>query len=128
MSRDWIDDLIKAHGRPYYGFDCPPGWRPIVEAFYAYVERYPCLQATQVKEKFGTLRLYWSHDFDCDKCDAVWGTYGVVIDAIESVSRFTCEQCGAYGTLRTGSWVRTLCDHCAGVRDAANATIEEGNL
>jgi hypothetical protein len=57
--------------------------------------------ATQVKEKYGTLRFY-----------AMGGDEYIdgMIRMAESMSSVTCETCGNAGRVRTGSWVRTLCD------------------
>ena len=57
--------------------------------------------ATQVKEKFGTLRFYFGGG------DAY--TDGIVSMA-ESMSGHTCEDCGAPGTSTNGGWIRVLCD------------------
>jgi len=55
----------------------------------------------QVKEKFGTLRFYYSGGDD--------HVDGVVRMA-EAISAVTCEECGAPGKTRHGGWIRTLCD------------------
>lgn len=56
---------------------------------------------TQVKEKFGTLRFYYSGgDSYID---------GLVAMA-ESMSGATCEECGAPGRVRPGGWLQCLCD------------------
>lgn len=60
--------------------------------------------ATQVKEKYGTLRFY------------VYGADDYVnglIQMAEAMSAVTCETCGAPGKERVGSWIRTLCDEHA---------------
>lgn len=57
--------------------------------------------ATQVKEKYGTLRFY--HYGGDEYID------GVVAMA-ESMSARTCETCGAPGELRGLGWVYTACD------------------
>lgn len=60
---------------------------------------YPLVK--QIKEKFGTLRFYVDRkDFEISM---------MISDAKEISSR-TCEVCGSPGTLRPGSWVKTLCD------------------
>lgn len=59
--------------------------------------------ASQVKEKFGTLRFYIDN-----ADDYVAG----VISMAESMSCRTCEDCGSPGTRRPGGWIRTLCDGC----------------
>jgi hypothetical protein len=69
--------------------------------------------ATQVKEKFGTLRFYYSGGDD-------------YIDGMarmaESMSAVTCEQCGASGRLRGSCWFYTACDEHARPGDSS---IEE---
>jgi len=59
--------------------------------------------ASQVKEKFGTLRFYGNNFTDeMDK----------LVDAAERKSAKTCEYCGKPGKQRNGGWVRTLCNTC----------------
>jgi hypothetical protein len=66
-------------------------------------EPIPQLVATQVKEKFGTLRFYY------DGGDHF--TDGVV-SMMESMSCRTCEVCGGLGTQAKTAWIKTLCkDH-----------------
>jgi hypothetical protein len=55
----------------------------------------------QVKEKFGTLRFYYSGGDDYIS--------GLVAMA-ESMSGHTCEECGSPGEIRRGGWIKTLCD------------------
>lgn len=69
----------------------------------------PQVVAAQVKEKFGTLRFYYDGGDDF--------VYGAVAVA-ETMSGMLCEDCGAPGVLRPGRWVRTLCNHHAGIPDA----------
>lgn len=68
--------------------------RPVPEAI-------PQVVATQVKEKFGGLRFYYSGGDDYID--------GVVAMA-ESMSYRTCEECGAPGTSTEGGWIRVLCE------------------
>jgi hypothetical protein len=56
----------------------------------------------QIKEKFGGLRYYADGDVD-EQMDGM-------IDFAESLSYTICEECGAPGKLRSGGWMRTLCD------------------
>lgn len=61
----------------------------------------------QIKEKFGALRIY-ADGFDSeDLQDEVYRR----IDAAEVKSLETCEVCGDPGELRSGSWLKTLCDY-----------------
>ena len=57
----------------------------------------------QVKEKFGGLRFYIG-----DGGDEIWER----IRKAEEESIKTCEDCGADGKRRGGSWIRTLCEEC----------------
>jgi hypothetical protein len=56
---------------------------------------------TQIKEKFGTLRLYLNMSDDY-----VRG----LTDLAEQLSGVTCEICGSPGQIRNLSWMMTLCD------------------
>lgn len=57
--------------------------------------------ATQVKEKFGTLRFYYyGGDEYCCGVEAL----------ADSMSAVTCEVCGSPGKLLTQGWHRTLCE------------------
>ena len=64
------------------------------------------LVIVQVKEKFGTLRMY-HYTTNGDE-----GYMDGFITAIESMSARICEDCGKPGSVRPRSWVRTLCDEC----------------
>jgi hypothetical protein len=66
------------------------------------------VEAAQVKEKFGTLRFYVDITGDKPWRDLIY----YLINYAEARSAWTCEQCGEYGKLRPGGWVRTLCDSC----------------
>ena len=57
--------------------------------------------ATQVKEKFGTLRFYY-----CGGDNYIRG----LVDMAENMSGVMCEVCGSPGWRRRGSWFRTLCE------------------
>lgn len=71
--------------------------------------KQPVCQVTldQVKEKFGTLRFYYSGGDD-------------VIDGMvrmaESMSAVTCEECGNPGKQVGGGWITTLCKEHAEAR------------
>jgi hypothetical protein len=67
-------------------------------------EACPQVIATQIKEKFGTLRFYY-YGGD-DYCRGVESM-------AESMSAVTCEVCGSSGKIRNGKWIRTLCDEHA---------------
>lgn len=82
------------------------GWVPLVDELHSKVlEIDPDVRVDQVKEKFGTLRYYFSSDL-YDQVEAVVREY-------ESRSAVTCETCGGPGYLQGKYWVKTLCDACA---------------
>jgi len=58
---------------------------------------------TQIKEKYGTLRVYYNGGDEF--CQGV-------IDMAESMSSVTCEDCGVPGKVRDRGWIRTYCDDC----------------
>jgi hypothetical protein len=62
----------------------------------------------QVKEKFGGLRFYVNRETEA--------MHQRILEA-ENESFKTCEQCGAPGERRDGSWIKTLCEACMKVRD-----------
>jgi len=64
---------------------------------------YP--QFTQIKEKYGTLRVYGFNISDEQQA---------IIDKYERLSAKTCETCGAEGKLRVkGGWYYVTCDEHA---------------
>lgn len=67
-------------------------------------EAVPQVQFTQIKEKFGTLRMYTTH-ID-DYIDGV-------ISMADSMSCCTCEVCGVPGGRTKGGWITTLCRRCS---------------
>lgn len=61
----------------------------------------PMFVASQVKEKFGTLRFYYSGGDDY---------IDGVVNMTESMSGATCEVCGAPGTVGGQGWISTRCE------------------
>ena len=86
--------------------DCGPGWYPILANLEQCLNALePDYEVHQIKEKYGTLRFYWSGNHpDGDN----------LIDEAETRSAQTCELCGTPGRLRSNrGWYQTLCDACA---------------
>jgi len=78
------------------------GWACLLEAYYR-IKR-PETIVTQVKEKFGSLRIYVDSE-----THAGWD----LLNALENLSLEICEVCGEPGSPRMGSWTHTLCDEHA---------------
>lgn len=86
-----------------FGFECGDGWFELLKELSEKIESQDVV-ASQVKEKFGTLRFYLRGG----ATDEVWD----LIDEAEKKSEKICEVCGKPGSLRGKSWVQTLCDEC----------------
>ena len=95
-----------------WGFDCGDGWFNILDQLMGNIQHHidwknknseVVAQVTldQVKEKFGTLRFYYSGGDD-------------IIDGMvrmaESMSGVTCQECGNPGTQTQGGWIKTVCE------------------
>jgi hypothetical protein len=116
-------DFPNLYSRMWGNFTCGDGWECIIRNLsnqLDFLNEYAPLwvEAVQVKEKFGTLRYYVNIS-----TDNKWWTDIVyaLIDAAEARSALTCEECGSYGgKLRTGGWIRTLCDECEEKRGSSS--------
>jgi hypothetical protein len=111
-----VDEIIEKYprlfpdGHPRCGFHIGAGWLPIVDKLFSDILslcRSKCIrvpEVTQVKEKFGTLRIYVSTNSPAIR---------EMIDEVEAITYEICEDCGAPGRLRGEGWARTLCDKCS---------------
>jgi hypothetical protein len=117
-----------------WGFECGDGWFNILDQLMSNIQHHidwnnqnfekgykqykQVAQVTldQVKEKFGTLRFYYSGGDD-------------IIDGMvrmaESMSGCTCEECGNIGKSRGGGWIHTYCDPCEEARELARKKAAE---
>jgi len=103
---------------PMWGLEICDGWFAIIDALFSRFEAHNKnttlknrVVLSQVKEKFGALRVYVD---DCDDPFPSW--MNDEIAKAEELSRKTCENCGDPGELRGGSWLKTLCDPCRSTR------------
>jgi hypothetical protein len=77
------------------------GWAKLIDRFYDFAPEWT--DVTQVKEKFGSLRIY------CHTDEASFD----LIEELEKESLVTCEFCGEAGTTKVyGGWYKTLCPKC----------------
>lgn len=110
------DAFPKIFPQSFY-FECGDGWFDLIYKTCKDIEA-ECVklkvpdtawpQASQIKEKYGTLRFY------------VTGAHSNVydiIEAAEAASETLCEDCGAAGKERAGGWIHTTCDSCEAVRN-----------
>lgn len=100
----------------------PPGWAGILQRLCGGIdallgdEMAAGFQLEQVKEKFGTLRFYWSADFRNEpEHEAVVEELRRLLTAAEAASATCCCKCGEPGALHNrGGWLSVLCDGHAG--------------
>jgi hypothetical protein len=71
-------------------------------------ESIPQVTLDQVKEKFGTLRFYYSGGDDY---------ISGLVSMAESMTGVTCEECGNPGTSRGGGWIHVYCEPCEELRE-----------
>jgi hypothetical protein len=107
-----------------YGIECQDGWFEILSSLcfmIAQQERniegnnkyrvsknqepivYESFRFTQIKEKFGGLRVYYYGGNEYTR-----GLIGMA----ESWSYHTCEKCGSKGSPDKRGWIMTLCESC----------------
>lgn len=97
-----------------WGFSCKDGWFDLIDTLCGQLQFWtdnngaPQVVAKQVKEKFGTLRFYYSGGNEV--------TFGMVVMA-QSMSARICEVCGAPGALEDNKgWYRVSCPAHSGQR------------
>jgi len=70
------------------------------------IKECPQVTLDQVKEKFGTLRFYYTGGDDY---------ISGLVSMAESMSGVTCEECGKPGTSTRGGWIKTACKEHGGI-------------
>ena len=118
-----------------WGFECGDGWFEILNQLMGNIQHHidwknkkeevvPQVTLDQVKEKFGTLRFYYTGGDDYIR--------GLVSMA-ESMSGVICEGCGAQAKTNwpkaenggIGGWVRTICKPCEEKRELARKQADD---
>ena len=101
-----------------WGFECGNGWYHIIRVLCSNIQHHidwrnrknelnpnqpivPQVTVDQVKEKFGTLRFYYTGGDDY---------IDGLVSMAESMSGITCEQCGNPGSTLGRGWLTTLCE------------------
>ena len=79
-------------------------------------ESIPQVTLDQVKEKFGTLRFYYSGGDD---------DISGMVSLAESMTGVTCESCGNPGESRGGGWIHTYCTPCEEARELERKKRDE---
>ena len=129
-----------------WGFECGDGWYNILDQLMGNIQHHidwkekqrdwairfnstaapedlrpvpdtiPQVTLDQVKEKFGTLRFYYTGGDD---------EISGMVRMAESMSGVTCEGCGNLGERRGGGWVHTYCTPCEEARELARKQYDE---
>ena len=102
-----------------WGFECGDGWYNILNLLMSNIQHYtdwnnknfekgytqykqvPQVTLDQVKEKFGTLRFYYTGGDE---------HISGMVRMAESMSSVICEECGNPGERRGSGWIYTACD------------------
>jgi hypothetical protein len=101
-------DLLALHSRyekAIASFECGSGWTDLLDAVFLQLHN-TCTERewfpSQIKEKYGSLRIYWHGDLP--------EVGDQIICAAEHLSAHICEICGAPGSLRRDNgWWSTRC-------------------
>jgi len=99
-----------------WGFDCGDGWYWLINALCSQLQwdtdknGQPQVVASQVKEKYGTLRFYVESSNEHQNA---------MISLAESMSAKICEECGSTEFVKTRGkyWMTTLCNTCHADRE-----------
>lgn len=111
------------------GCECDNGWFDLIHELCQKISdrferdgKEPDILIEEIKEKYGTLRVEYSHDHfsgdnddnnDFDKKAALENDIENLVDEYEEKSKTVCEMCGAPGKLREDlPWIQTLCVSC----------------
>lgn len=117
-TEEYLDNLERDFGHMLTytsGYVCK-GWEQLIRDMLTEIQAlnptvgaeevpYGHPEFTQIKEKYGTLRVYGFNISDEQQA---------IIDKYERLSAKTCETCGAEGKLRVkGGWYYVTCDEHA---------------
>lgn len=113
---------------PYelFGIECWDGWKKLYQPIIDYLKEYnkdkeekDRIEIHQIKEKFGSIRIYLSSYTD---------ELRQMIDDAEEQSYYTCEICGKYITkpIVEHHWMYPMCKKCfEGMKEKEEKAMEE---
>lgn len=98
-------------------FPVGKGWWPIIREALDLIRKIdPETKITQIKEKFGGLRIYLSHSDTLNEKD--YEVIHTLINQAEIEVHKTCEFCGSKDQVTTeGGWAKTLCHPCRKIKN-----------
>jgi hypothetical protein len=86
------------------------GWAIAVRPLVVDLLNIPGLKLVQIKEKFGSLRVYYDLDVGIPTSDSDAYLADKLVNAAALRCDRMCEVCGKPGYLRTAGWVSVRCD------------------
>lgn len=102
--------------------EIPIGWRDsffenmcddLIAALGNYINEFEIIQ---LKEKYGSMRLYWNWKNENilieEQIHNLTNTIRDVISKYEAISYHTCVRCGKPSTDYTKPWILPVCDEC----------------
>lgn len=121
--KDWFYDIVTALNAKMWEADfLPEGWtdtfipemkKELARMLGNYVDDFVVFQ---IKEKYGTMRMYWSwadRDYDENEIEDLKGITSeieAIVKKYETISENTCVVCGKPSTKMTTGWVIPVCD------------------
>ena len=110
IFRDYHGDMMETCMA--WGMSCGDGWFNLIDTLCGSIQgmidnnphlKIPQVVASQVKEKFGGLRFYFSGGDDY---------ISGMVSFAESISMTICEACGKPGKISNKGWITVRCDDC----------------
>ena len=94
---------------------CGKGWLELIEKVY---QNKPIrIDITDIKEKMGWLRIYFSGNEGLSFED--WNKFSDLVSNVEDESMTICEECGENAEIKETKtkWLKCLCDKCMEIRN-----------
>lgn len=103
-------DLPMSETAMCWGIECGKGWYHLIDNLCYHLQQltdlynHPQIEFVQVKEKFGSLRIYVNEASEMQQ---------MLIDFVENLSSDVCENCGKPSSIIENlGWLKTLCEDC----------------
>lgn len=114
-DQNQFNEMLKKHGfeTPTISSYVGKGWWPLLEELFPKLKEQGVTSISQIKEKFGTLRLYlgtYPDSMTEEQRKKVWE----LCCFAEAETEKICQTCGEMGTKRIDNgWVSIRCDPCS---------------
>ena len=129
--REIFDDKMHGAAILYDGWQkafVPQMLDEMFQVLGSYVEDF---EVYQIKEKYGSLTIYWGWDFrdytdeeDRDRKE-IDDAIKNIVEKYRKISEHTCVQCGGKATFFSSHWVIPWCDNCRDRKMGVFGVIED---